>query len=111
MPGWHTIAALQPRIDPRIVAPEPEPKDKADPASWARVDRACAAVFEAAVALRGTLSGEHGIGLIKRPYMHLEQSPRVIALQEQIKSLFDPKHLLNPGKIFPAHVQRLHKAC
>lgn len=35
MPGWHTIAALQPRIDPRIVQPEPQPKDKTDPASWA----------------------------------------------------------------------------
>ena len=35
MPGWHTIAALQPRIDPRIEQPEPEPTDKTDPASWA----------------------------------------------------------------------------
>jgi len=76
-------------------------EDPADPASWAKVDRACARVFADAVDLRGTLSGEHGIGLIKRPYMHLEQSERVLAWQRRWKAMWDPLDLLNPGKLIP----------
>src|SRR5690606_23443420 len=52
------------------------------------------------VALRGTLSGEHGIGVLKAPYLSLEQSPDLINLQKNLKQVFDPKGLLNPGKIF-----------
>ncbi len=76
-------------------------EDPADPASWAKVDRACARVFADAVDLRGTLSGEHGIGLIKRPYMHLEQSERVLEWQRRWKAMWDPLDLLNPGKLIP----------
>jgi glycolate oxidase len=75
------------------------------------VKRAVQALFERVVALSGTLTGEHGIGVLKAPYLPLEQSPQVIALQERVKDLFDPKHLLNPGKIFPSHLQRFHGAC
>ena len=75
--------------------------DPADPASWAKVDRACARIFADAVDLRGTLSGEHGIGLIKRPYMHLEQSERVLEWQRRWKAMWDPLDLLNPGKLIP----------
>lgn len=76
-------------------------EDPADPASWAKVDRACARVFADAVDLRGTLSGEHGIGLVKRPYMHLEQSERVLEWQRRWKAMWDPLDLLNPGKLIP----------
>jgi glycolate oxidase len=69
------------------------------------------ALFKQVIALGGTLSGEHGIGVLKAPYLPLEQSPQLIALQENIKALFDPKQLLNPGKIFPAQLQRFHRAC
>jgi glycolate oxidase len=83
-----------------------------DPDEEPKVHEAIEALFRAVVELGGTLSGEHGIGVLKAPYLHLEQSPRLIALQEQVKALFDPKQLLNPGKIFPSHVQqRLHRAC
>ncbi|HET8933089.1 MAG TPA: FAD-linked oxidase C-terminal domain-containing protein [Polyangiales bacterium] len=83
-----------------------------DPADEPKVHHAIEALFRAVIALGGTLTGEHGIGVLKAPYLSIEQSPRLIALQEQVKNLFDPKQLLNPGKIFPAHVeQRLHKAC
>jgi glycolate oxidase len=41
----------------------------------------------------------------------IEQSPELIALQERVKALFDPKQLLNLGKIFPAHLERFHRAC
>jgi glycolate dehydrogenase FAD-linked subunit len=60
------------------------------------------------VELGGTLSGEHGIGVSKAQYLPLEQSESLIALQREIKKAFDPKGLLNPGKIFPVGG---HRAC
>ncbi|MFY0536521.1 FAD-binding oxidoreductase [Nannocystis pusilla] len=53
------------------------------------------------MALGGTLSGEHGIGLSKRPYMPLEQPPELRALQLALKRAWDPQNILNPGKVFP----------
>ncbi len=68
----------------------------------ARVDQAIEETFRLTLAFGGTLSGEHGIGIMKRPYLSLEQSPALIDLQRRIKSVFDPDGLLNPDKIFPA---------
>jgi glycolate oxidase len=82
-----------------------------DPDEKARVDAAIKALFQRVVDLHGTLSGEHGIGILKAPYLPMEQSPALIALQEKIKDVFDPKHILNPGKIFPADAKRFHGAC
>ncbi len=64
------------------------------------VERAIGMLMKATVDLGGTLTGEHGIGLSKAPYLRLEQSEALIALQERVKQAFDPKGLLNPGKIF-----------
>jgi glycolate oxidase len=72
------------------------------------VERAIEMLFERVIALRGTLSGEHGIGVLKAPYLPLEQSPELITLQKDLKRVFDPAGLLNPGKIFPAVP---HRAC
>jgi glycolate oxidase len=72
------------------------------------VERAIEELFRNVIALRGTLSGEHGIGVLKAPYLALEQSPELIALQRDLKRVFDPQHLLNPGKIFPPNS---HAAC
>jgi glycolate oxidase len=58
-------------------------------------------LFEGVVALEGSISGEHGIGFSKAPYLPLELSPDEIALMKRVKSAFDPHNLLNPGKIFP----------
>jgi glycolate oxidase len=52
--------------------------------------------------LQGTLSGEHGIGLTKAPYLGMELSPAAIALQKRLKEAFDPHNIMNPGKIFPS---------
>ncbi|MGY0341902.1 FAD-binding oxidoreductase [Xylella fastidiosa] len=49
---------------------------------------------------RGSISAEHGIGLIKKPYLHSTRSPAEIALMRQLKRAFDPKWILNPGKVF-----------
>jgi glycolate oxidase len=72
-----------------------------------RIDCAVRELFELTLRLGGTLSGEHGIGALKAPYLPLEQAPELIALQRDIKRVFDPQGLLNPGKIFPTG----HKAC
>jgi len=57
-------------------------------------------VCEAAVNLGGTISGEHGIGITKKDFLEIELAPQSIQLQKQIKQLFDPLNILNPGKIF-----------
>jgi glycolate oxidase len=72
------------------------------------VERAIEGLFREVIRLGGTLSGEHGIGVLKAPYLPLEQSAELIALQRDLKRVFDPECLLNPGKIFPSGV---HKAC
>lgn len=64
-------------------------------------------LFRAVVGLGGTLTGEHGIGLSKARFLHLEQEAAVIALQKRIKAAFDPSGLLNPGKIFATR----HASC
>ena len=64
-------------------------------------ESAVAEVIEAAIALGGTITGEHGVGLAKRRFLAREQGAAVIALQRRLKASFDPEDLLNPGKIFP----------
>jgi glycolate oxidase len=56
-------------------------------------------VFELTKSLGGTLSGEHGIGLVQKKYMDIVFSKKALDLQKGIKQLFDPNHILNPGKI------------
>jgi glycolate oxidase len=58
-------------------------------------------IFALVRRLDGTLSGEHGVGLTKAPYLGLELSEAAIALQRRIKQAFDPQNIMNPGKIFP----------
>ncbi len=61
-------------------------------------------VFGVVLDLGGTLSGEHGIGLEKRDYLGLEIEPATLELMKRIKKQFDPKYILNPGKLFPDSV-------
>lgn len=73
-----------------------------------RVQRCIEAMMHDVVAMRGTISGEHGIGVLKIPFLPIEQSPELISMQKQIKGLFDPDGLMNPGKIFAGGG---HSAC
>jgi glycolate oxidase len=57
-------------------------------------------IFRAAVGLRGSISGEHGIGTAKARYLSLELDPATIAYMRTIKTALDPNNILNPGKIF-----------
>jgi glycolate oxidase len=61
-------------------------------------------LFEGVVALEGSISGEHGIGFAKAPYLGVELSAETIALMKRVKRAFDPDGILNPGKIFPPDV-------
>jgi glycolate oxidase len=73
----------------------------AGPHERARVDEALAHIMRITVELGGTITGEHGVGLSKRRFLVLEQTPAVIDCQRNIKVLFDPQVLMNPGKMFP----------
>ncbi len=57
-------------------------------------------IFETCVKLKGTISGEHGIGYVQKDYMNIPFSTVEISLQKDIKQLFDPNGILNPGKVF-----------
>ena len=74
--------------------------DKRDPDQWARVEKMVAQVFQASLDLGGTLSGEHGVGVLKRPYLEKALGPVSIAVQRNIKQALDPLNILNPGKVF-----------
>lgn len=58
-------------------------------------------IFEFTVSVGGTLSGEHGIGLVQRPYMDIAFDPVQLGLMRGIKEAFDPKGIMNPGKVLP----------
>ena len=58
-------------------------------------------IFELTVSLKGTLSGEHGIGFVQKNFMDIAFSKVHLELMERIKHVFDPNNILNPGKIFP----------
>ena len=75
--------------------------DRRDPGEMARVRSAAREIFETAVALGGTLSGEHGIGLLKKQFMELDLGPEALALMRRIKNAVDPLGIMNPGKVFP----------
>jgi glycolate oxidase subunit GlcD len=83
-------------LHPLILIPDPR-----DAELLARVHRAGYETVVAAVRRNGSLSGEHGVGIEKRDFMSLMHAPAELAAMLDIKSVFDPHNLLNPGKIFP----------
>jgi glycolate oxidase subunit GlcD len=72
--------------------------DRADEGELARAARAAQELFDLAAALGGSISGEHGVGLVKRGQLARHWHPRALALHEAIKQVFDPDNLLNPSK-------------
>jgi glycolate oxidase len=79
-----------------------------DPDQAPSVAEGLGRLFRAVIGMRGTLTGEHGIGTSKSEYLPLEQSAELIEIQRRIKAVFDPRNLLNPHKIFP---RKSHGAC
>jgi glycolate oxidase len=75
--------------------------DREIPGMDEKAHKAIAEIFQAALDLNGTMSGEHGVGLAKQPYIHLELKPEQVAAMQAIKKALDPNNILNPGKMFP----------
>jgi len=75
--------------------------DKRDPEQMKTVELMVAEEFEVALALGGTLSGEHGVGTLKRPYMEKALGEVSVGIQKKIKQVLDPLNILNPGKVLP----------
>lgn len=67
-----------------------------------RADRAIEEVFKETLALGGTMSGEHGVGIMKAPYIPMELAINAIDYMKTVKKALDPKNILNPGKMFPS---------
>lgn len=74
-------------------------KRKETQSAWA--EAAVREIFQATLTLGGTISGEHGVGLTKKAYVGMELDNRSLGIMRAIKTVFDPKGLLNPGKMFP----------
>jgi glycolate oxidase len=74
--------------------------DRSDPDELAKAHVVVREVFAKVLALGGTITGEHGIGMTKAPYLDMEIPPAGIQLMKRIKEAFDPAGILNPGKIF-----------
>ena len=78
-------------------------RDGLDDDAWNNtLTAAIRALFEEVVKLGGTLSGEHGIGWVQKDFMDIACSPQQLALMRGVKDVFDPKGILNPGKVFPS---------
>lgn len=75
--------------------------DPSSPSDLLAVERAAIEIFERAIALGGALSGEHGIGTLKRQFLELNLGAPAVDTMRKVKSALDPAGIMNPGKIFP----------
>ncbi|MGG1552166.1 FAD-binding oxidoreductase [Paenibacillus ferrarius] len=71
-----------------------------------RVEKAFEEIFEAAISFGGTITGEHGVGVVKAPFLEWKVGSAGIQLMKGIKDAFDPHHILNPGKLFAKESRR-----
>ena len=74
--------------------------DKQDKDEYERAEKAVKEIFSAVLDLEGTISGEHGVGLTKSPYIRMEIEPVALRKMQEIKKIFDPNNIMNPSKIF-----------
>jgi FAD/FMN-containing dehydrogenase len=79
-----------------------KPDDTPDAEFIAACEQVTKLLAEVLQRFQGSISAEHGIGLVKKPYLGSTRSPAEVALMQGIKRAFDPKGLLNPGKVFDA---------
>ena len=78
--------------------------EMSDEAWKTEVPKGIREIFELTVGLKGTLSGEHGIGYVQKNYMDIAFNATQLQLMKGIKQIFDPKGILNPGKVLPDHL-------
>jgi len=79
--------------------------DEKIPGHMEKVQAAVRELFTKVIEMKGTLSGEHGVGVTKAPFIEMEISRPVLELMARLKKAFDPNGILNPGKIFPYKVR------
>jgi D-lactate dehydrogenase len=72
-----------------------------DPEEMHRAEACLDSIFSLVLSLDGTLSGEHGVGIAKRPYVDREIDQTTMAVMKKVKTIFDSNDILNPGKLFP----------
>jgi glycolate oxidase len=65
-----------------------------------RVEAAAREIFQEAIRLGGTITGEHGVGLAKKPFLPLQLNPVEMRVLKQLRQVLDPQGILNPGKMF-----------
>ncbi len=75
--------------------------DKRKPEDMERVEKIAEEIFRMAVEMGGVLSGEHGVGVLKQPYLEMAIGPVAVEVMKAIKQALDPKGILNPGKVIP----------
>jgi glycolate oxidase subunit GlcD len=80
--------------------------DRSDPVQLERVERASAAIMRACIEAGGTITGEHGVGSDKRRYMTDIFDADTLSAMREVRRVFDPHELSNPGKVIPAHACR-----
>ena len=73
--------------------------DRRDKKEWERVEAAIADIFDKALGLDGTLSGEHGVGISKAPFLENELGKATLEYNRKLKAAVDPRNILNPGKM------------
>jgi len=78
--------------------------DKERPRELEKAKKIIELVFKRVIELGGTITGEHGIGMTKRKYLEMEIAPEAVNLMARIKRAFDPKGILNPGKVLPQRI-------
>ncbi|WP_163102143.1 glycolate oxidase subunit GlcD [Peribacillus alkalitolerans] len=82
------------------------PTDVRDHEEMERVEAAFAEIFETAIKLGGTITGEHGVGMMKAPYLEWKLGAEGMAVMRAIKSSFDPNNIMNPGKVFAKEARK-----
>ncbi|HVQ22044.1 MAG TPA: FAD-linked oxidase C-terminal domain-containing protein [Candidatus Saccharimonadia bacterium] len=73
--------------------------DRDDPTAESRINTARAAIYQAAIDLGGTITGEHGTGIAKRAFLEAQLGSRAIEVMRSLKAALDPQGILNPGKV------------
>ncbi|WP_409305080.1 glycolate oxidase subunit GlcD [Peribacillus sp. SCS-155] len=76
------------------------PTDARNHEEMERVEKAFAEIFEKAIELGGTITGEHGVGVMKAPYLEWKLGETGIAAMKAVKNALDPNNIMNPGKVF-----------
>ena len=79
--------------------------DSKIPGEQEKADKAIEEVFAGALELGGTMSGEHGVGIMKAPFIPMELASHAVDYMKTIKKALDPNNILNPGKIFPSDME------